>query len=190
MPKKRRARSNTDQRGRNTIYVTGFNPRLTTKTLLTELFSQGGPVADVTLFSTHAYVLFQDEESVAYCLALFNGIELHGRRLNLSPRAQDKDTYKFLDYLTRVRNKIRDDYMKIDPPQMPAKVYSNDAAQRVHSRTSPRIPKSTTPQRRRRGIGSQNSKVKSTRGNLKKHLKTSRLVRRTSGSEKRNKVSR
>lgn len=121
-----RGRSNDDERARKTLYVTGFSPKLITKPLLLELFNQGGPVADITLFETHAYVLFQHEVSVPYCLALFNEIELHGNKLRLSPRARTKDTYSCIDYLTKIRDKIRDDYMRIDPPQLPPKIYPND----------------------------------------------------------------
>lgn len=111
----------SDDRARKTLYVTGFNPKLTTKHLLKELFMQGGPVRDVTLFDTHAYVLFEDEESVPYCLALFNEIEVHGQKLRLNPRSKTKDAFCYLKYLTTVRKKLMDEYMKIPPPELPPK---------------------------------------------------------------------
>lgn len=112
-----------DERSRKTLYVTGYNPKLTTKHLLTELFTQGGPISDVTMMDTHAYVLFQHEESVAYCLALFNEIELHGNKLRISPRNRgDRKVFSYLKYLQDVRTKLRDQYFKITPPDLPAKI--------------------------------------------------------------------
>ena len=67
-----------DDRAKKTLYVTEFNPKLMKRHLLQELFSQGGPVKDITMFDTHACVLFQHEESFPYCLALFNEVELFG----------------------------------------------------------------------------------------------------------------
>lgn len=84
-----------------------------TRPLLWELFSQGGPVADVTLFETHAYVLFEHEESVPYCLALLSDIEVHGSILKLSPRARTKDTYVYVDYLSKVRMQLRSSWEQI-----------------------------------------------------------------------------
>lgn len=114
-----------DDRARRTLYVTGFNPKKTTKPLLKELFCQGAPVADITLFETHAYILFKDEESVAYCLALFNEIELHGEKLRLNPRVRSKNSYCFMSYLKKVRDRLRQEYQKVTTPDLPLKKYSD-----------------------------------------------------------------
>lgn len=108
-------------RARRTLYVTGFNPKTTSKRLLAELFTQGAPVSDVTLIDSHAYVLFQHEESVPYCLALFDGVELHGEKLRISPRVKRKDAFSYLKYLMTVRQTLRDAYLKIPPPNLPPK---------------------------------------------------------------------
>lgn len=121
-PKKQR----DDDRAKKTLYVTGFNPKLTKKHLLKELFSQGGPVKDITMFDTHAYVLFQHEESVPYCLALFNEVELFGDKLRLNPRYRSDETFSYMKYLAAVRAKMRDEYAQVKPPRLPPKNYSSD----------------------------------------------------------------
>lgn len=108
-------------RARKTLYVTGFDPKYITKHLLEELFTQGGPVRDITLFDTHAYVLFQHEESVPYCLALFNEVELHGHKLRLNPRIKSGDAFQYLRYLSTVRKRLMAEYRKIPPPDLPPK---------------------------------------------------------------------
>lgn len=117
------ARTNNEDRARRTLYVTGFDSKRASKDLLKELFTQGGPVVDITMFDTHAYVLFQHQESVPYCLALFNNIELHDKKLRLSPKFKTKDTYSYLEYLAKVRDELRDQYMRQTPPQLPPKIY-------------------------------------------------------------------
>lgn len=140
-----------DERARKTLYVTGFNSKHTTKHLLKELFTQGGPVADVTMFDTHAYVLFQHEESVPYCLALFNEVELFGDKLRLNPRHRSKDTFNYMKYLTQVRDKLRDEYLQRAPPNLPAKKYSDSA-----KINGPKIPKSRSPPKtKRKEVGKQ-----------------------------------
>lgn len=111
-------------RAKNTLYVTGFDPKLTKKHVLEELFTQGGPVKEVTMLDTHAYVLFQHEESVPYCLALFNEIELHGQKLRLNPRFRTSETYCYMKYLIAVRKKLMSEYMKIPAPDLPPKQWS------------------------------------------------------------------
>lgn len=117
------AKIKDEDRSRKTLYVTGFDRKRTTKDLLKELFMQGGPVVDITMFDTHAYVLFQHEESVPYCLALFNDIELHGSRLRISPRFKTKSTFAYLDYLIQVRRELRDRNMRQTPPDLPSRTY-------------------------------------------------------------------
>lgn len=117
------ANGNLDtDRARKTIYITGFNPRLINKRILEEIFIQGGPIKDVTLFETHAYILFEHEESVPYCLALFNDIELHGQKLRLSPRFKTKETFSYLSYLKMVRDKLMSEYIKLPPPNLPPRI--------------------------------------------------------------------
>lgn len=109
------------ERARKTLYVTGFNPKHTSKQLLEELFTQGGPVRDITLFDTHAYVLFEHEESVPYCLALLNEVELHGNKLRLNPRVKSANAFCYLKYLSTVRKKLMAEYRKVPPPDLPPK---------------------------------------------------------------------
>lgn len=119
-------------RAKKTLYVTGFNSKLTTKHLLEELFTQGGPIRDVTLFETHAYILFHHEESVPYCLALFNEIELHGHKLRISPKVKGKDVYCYMKYLMAVRKKLMSEYMKIPPPDLPQKKIAEKSPRKVN----------------------------------------------------------
>lgn len=137
------AKVRDEDRAKRTLYVTGFNSKLITKSLLRELFTQGGPVVDVTLFETHAYILFQHQESVPYCLALFNEVELHGEKLRINPRFKLKDNYSYLNYLAKVRKRLMDEYMKMDPPDLPPK-----------QRTTQKKPKSSQANRQQ-SINSQ-----------------------------------
>lgn len=129
-----------DDRAKRTLYVTGFNPKLTTERLLHEIFIQGGPVVSIKLFETHAYVHFEHEESVPYCLALFNDLELHGNVLRVSPRFKTKDTYSYADFLSKVRSTLMNEYRKIPPPNLPP-------------RSSVSSKANITPKSRRRGKG-------------------------------------
>lgn len=108
-------------RAMKTLYVSGFDQRLMTKELLEELFVQGGPVTDVKLLDNHAYVQFEDMESVSYCLALFNDIEIHGRKLRVNAKKKSKYTSHHLKYLSKVRETLRDQYAKVPPPKLPPK---------------------------------------------------------------------
>lgn len=156
------AKGRDDDRARKTLYVTGFNSKLTTKSMLHELFLQGGPVVDVTMFDTHAYILFKDEESVAYCLALFNEVELHGEKLRINPKFRTKNTYCYLNYLAKVRQSLRDANQKIEPPNLPAKVYP---------KTSGKVAESS--KKSLRGNSSKFQGKKNKRHNVKKTPKNS-----------------
>ena len=68
-----------------TLKVTNYG-RSVTEPILRELFSQGGPVRKIVFKEQFSYVEFEDAESVAYCLALFDGVELFGDRLVLAPK--------------------------------------------------------------------------------------------------------
>lgn len=50
------------------------------------LNSKGGPVKKIVFREQFSFVEFEDAESVAYCLALFDGVELFGDRLQLQPK--------------------------------------------------------------------------------------------------------
>lgn len=173
---------------RRTLYVTSFNSKTITKNLLKELFCQGGPVVDITLFDTHAYVLFEDEESVPYCLALFNEIELYGHKLRISPRIRTKDALSSLRYLKLVRDKLRNEFSKIPPPKLPAKKMPIKKSRKSsnQSKTPPSHPKSLssqnktpskqqkTPQSKHKSPSSINSSFK----NIKRKNKPKRNKKR------------
>lgn len=112
------AKRETD-RAKKTLYVTGYDSKRTTKHLLEELFTQGGPLSDISMFDTHAFVQFQHEESVPYCLALFNELELHGHKLRISPRSKSRASFGYLKYLMAVREKLMTENRKITPPDLP-----------------------------------------------------------------------
>lgn len=110
----------------NALRVSGFNPKLVNTTLIHELFTQGGPVTNISLVKKpeyHAIVRFQHEESVPYCLALFDGIELFGDPIRLNPLRYNKDTNSFLKYLKNVRSILRDQFATLPPPNLPPKIY-------------------------------------------------------------------
>lgn len=123
----------------NSLRISGYNPKLTTSTLLYELFCQGGPIKSISLCKRpddHAIVRFHHDESVPYCLALFEGIQLHGRLLRMNPLRYNKSTHLYTDYLREVRHKFRDEYAKITPPPLPPKTCANDRPQYIKDRRS------------------------------------------------------
>lgn len=123
----------------NSLKISGYNSKLTTSTLLYELFCQGGPIKSIILCKRpdeHAIIRFQHDESVPYCLALFEGVELHGRLLRMNPLKYNKNTYMYTNYLREVRHKFRDEYAKIDPPALPPKICSNDRLKYTKDRRS------------------------------------------------------
>ncbi|KAK4473634.1 hypothetical protein MN116_002986 [Schistosoma mekongi] len=71
------------------LYIGNINSKITTD-LLYELFLQAGPLEDVTVKDTFAFVTFEDEESVPYACSLFEGITLYGRELIIRPRQNSK----------------------------------------------------------------------------------------------------
>lgn len=116
--------------------MSGYNPKLTTKHMLEELFTQGAPVANITMFDTHAYVLLHDEVSVPYCLALFRDIELHGEKLRISPRIKGKPMYIYINQLENIRKKLMDAYRKIPPPDLPPKAEPVTSNKKQHRHVS------------------------------------------------------
>lgn len=170
------AKVRDEDRARRTLYVTGFNSKKITKPLLKDLFTQGGPVVDITLFETHAYILFQDEESVPYCLALFNEVELHGEKLRLNPRFRTKDTYCYINYLAKVRSRLRDEYLMKTPPELPPKKYG-DKLKPVHMNKSKTKSKNRKEEHgksptKKTKRGKRNKMNKSKQHNIKKTNKS------------------
>lgn len=156
-------------RARKTLYVTGYDRKRTTKDLLRELFTQGGPVVDITMFDTHAYVLFQHEESVPYCLALFNDVEMFGSKLRMSPRFKTENTFAYVDYLSQVKCELRDRNMRQTPPDLPPKIYPSNGNGGYHNNNY-----RTNPERRKKYKGHVNSikKNKKSKSRVKSNTRT------------------
>lgn len=113
----------------NALRVSEFNSTLTSVPLLYELFTQGGPIKNINIVKRpepHAIIRFQHDESVPYCIALFDGIELHGRLLRLNPLRRSRNSHSYLEYLHAVRHKLRDEFSQITPPNLPPKIHTND----------------------------------------------------------------
>jgi len=73
-----------------TLFVSNIDERVTEE-LLYELMIQAGPVENVVIkrpdkHYPYAFVIFEDEESVPYAIAMFKGTELFDRALTLKPR--------------------------------------------------------------------------------------------------------
>lgn len=157
-----------NDRAKRTLYVTGFNPKLMKKHLLEELFTQGGPVRDVTLFDTHAYILFQHVESVPYCLALFNEVELHGEKLRISPRRKTKDAFCHINYLMTVRKTLMNEFMKIPPLNLPPRLPPKKSLINIKRTQSVRKCKQASKKNKHSNISLQDQK---TTGRVKKRRK-------------------
>lgn len=71
-----------------TIVVKNFDPERTTNKLLKELCLQAGPVRNVVLRSDHAFVEYEDVESVGYAKALLDGVQLFDRHLSFEPKTR------------------------------------------------------------------------------------------------------
>ncbi|CAH8484481.1 unnamed protein product [Heterobilharzia americana] len=71
------------------LYIGNVNSNITSD-LLYELFLQAGPLEDVTVKGTFAFVTFEDEESVPYACTLFEGLTLHGTELIVRPKQNSK----------------------------------------------------------------------------------------------------
>lgn len=79
--------------------VKNFDPDKTTFGILKELCLQAGPVRNVVMRPDHAFVEFEDVESVGYSKALLDGVPLFGRRLILEPKLRDPSYRKYTDIL-------------------------------------------------------------------------------------------
>lgn len=89
-----------------TLVLKNFDPEKTTKELITELFLQAGPVKNVVIRPDHAFVEFDDVESVGYSKALLDGIEMFGKKLELQPKARLASQMKYV--------KLINDYIAYD----------------------------------------------------------------------------
>lgn len=89
-----------------TLVVRNFDPDRTTAKLLKELCIQAGPVKNVVIKPDHAFVEYEDIESVGYSRALLDGVQLFKRTLSMEPklRAPIYNRYK----------KMLDDYIDHD----------------------------------------------------------------------------
>ena len=88
---------NADLQSR-TLRVTEFHSDVT-KELLKELFNQVGPVRNVVLRPDHAFIEFQDTDSVAYALAAMDGVHIFGVPLRMEPKLNDPAAYRFFQQL-------------------------------------------------------------------------------------------
>ncbi|RWS12078.1 hypothetical protein B4U79_05741 [Dinothrombium tinctorium] len=71
-----------------TLRVTNIDSKVT-KELLRELFNQKvGPVVNVVLKPDFAFIEFEDSDSVAYAIAMMDGVKLFDSELNLQPKLQ------------------------------------------------------------------------------------------------------
>ncbi|VDP63582.1 unnamed protein product [Schistosoma mattheei] len=121
------------------IYVGNINPKITTD-ILYELFLQAGPLEDVTVKDTFAFVTFEDEESVPYACSLFEGITLYGTELKIRPRQNSK----FQDLKIRSVPPSAYQYSRprIDPSYSapPYQSYFNGSTDYVHHTSHRRDP--------------------------------------------------
>lgn len=86
-----------------TLVVKNFDPDQTTPKLLEELCLQAGPVRNVVMKPDHAFVEYEDIESVGYSKALLDGVILFGKKLIMEPKTKTppyfKDTQLLRDYI-------------------------------------------------------------------------------------------
>lgn len=100
-----------------TLVVKGFDPDKATKNLLLELFMQSGPVKNIVIRPDHAFVEFEDVESVGYSKALLEGTELHGKKLKLDAKVSNQSTLKFCDMLQNFVKFMREQQIVIQQQQ-------------------------------------------------------------------------
>lgn len=82
-----------------TLVIKNFDPDQTTNQLLRELCMQAGPIRNVVLKPDHAFVEFEDVESVGYSKALLDGIRLFGRPLIMEPKLRHESYLKYTKLL-------------------------------------------------------------------------------------------
>ncbi|XP_053208916.1 RNA-binding protein 7-like [Panonychus citri] len=81
-----------------TLKVTNI-PEKVTKNLLFELFLQCGPVRNVVHKPDFAFIEFENQVSVGYSLALMDGVQLFGKKLELQPKIPNEETFAYLQRL-------------------------------------------------------------------------------------------
>lgn len=89
-----------------TLVVKNFDPEKTTPMLLKELCIQAGPVKNVVIKPDHAFVEFEDVESVGYSKALLDGVVMFGQKLILEPKLKAPFYFKY--------TKLLSDYINYD----------------------------------------------------------------------------
>lgn len=89
-----------------TLVVKNFDPDRTTATLLKELCLQAGPVKNVVIKPDHAFVEFEDVDSVGYCKALLEGVVMFGQKLIMEPKLKAPTYFRY--------TKLLSDYINYD----------------------------------------------------------------------------
>lgn len=92
-----------------TLVVKNFDPEKTSQKLLKELCLQAGPVRNVVVRQDHAFVEFEDVESVGFAKALLDGVILHKKKLYMEPKLRTAHYYKY--------TRLLQDYIKYDKQQ-------------------------------------------------------------------------
>lgn len=87
-----------------TLVVRNFDPDRTTHKLLEELCIQAGPVRKVVIKPDHAFVEYEDVESVGYSKALLDGVNLFGRSLVMEPKTKTAPFFKYTQLLREYIN--------------------------------------------------------------------------------------
>ncbi|RWS27731.1 ATP-binding protein involved in chromosome partitioning-like protein [Leptotrombidium deliense] len=88
-----------------TLKVTNIDSNVS-KELLHELFSQAGPVVNVVHKPEFAFVEFEDAESVGYAMALMQGVALNGSELQMQPKLNRPEYYRYLNTLKQYESTI------------------------------------------------------------------------------------
>lgn len=120
-----------------TLVVKNFNPEKTTQKLLKELCLQAGPVRNVVIRHDHAFVEFDDVESVGFAKALLDGIYLHGKKLILEPKLKTEEYYRYSKFLQ--------DYIRYDQQQRALQQQSLQAFQPQNHILNQAVPWTPNP---------------------------------------------
>jgi len=91
-----------------TVYVANLDSRVTDE-ILYELMVQAGPLDYVSRPKErpYAFVVFEHEESVPYAIALFRGVRLFDRALDMRPRDGTEQARKINAYMEEVQQSRR-----------------------------------------------------------------------------------
>lgn len=114
-----------------TLVVKNFDPEKTTQKLLKELCLQAGPVKNVIMRQDHAFVEFEDVESVGFSKALLDGICLHGKKLFLEPKLKTEEYYRY--------TKLLQDYIRYDKQQRALQEHSRIQPFQQNHISGPRV---------------------------------------------------